>query len=147
MLGALGLKVIATARSGGEALRRVARFKPQLVLLNSSLGERDGLRLVLGVKRVSPDIKMIVMQLLPTNEDVVAYVRAGVTGFIMRDASVAEFVATIRSVADGGCVLPPAMTVTLFSHVAVQPLSRGKRGMKAALQLTAAGTGGGLTTT
>ncbi len=136
MLGAQGLKVIATARSGGEALRQVTRLKPQLVLLDSALGDRDSLRLVEAVKKVSPEIKVIVMHLLPAHEDVVAYVRAGVSGFIMKDASVAEFVGTIRIVADGGSVLPPLMTGTLFEHVAAQALTRGKRGIKAAMRMT-----------
>jgi DNA-binding NarL/FixJ family response regulator len=136
MLGAQGLKVIATARSGGEALRQVSRLKPHLVLLDSALGDRDSLRLVETVKKVSPDIKVIVMHLLPTHEDVVAYVRAGVSGFIMKDASVAEFVATIRSVADGASVLPRLMTGTLFSHVAAQALARGKNGQKAVSRMT-----------
>jgi DNA-binding NarL/FixJ family response regulator len=137
MLGAQGLKVIATARSGGEALRQVTRLKPQLVLLDSALGDRDSLNLVEAVKKVSPAIKVIVMHLLPAHEDVVAYVRAGVSGFIMKDASVAEFVSTIRKVADGASVLPPLMTGTLFSHVAAQAVSRGKRGLKAAMRMTA----------
>lgn len=136
MLGAQGLTVIATARSGGEALRQVARLKPQLVLLDSALGDRDSLRLVQAVKKVSPAIKVIVMHLLPAHEDVVAFVRAGVAGFIMKDASIAEFVGTIRSVADGASVLPPLMARTLFSHVAHEALTRGKRGVKAAMRMT-----------
>jgi DNA-binding NarL/FixJ family response regulator len=136
MLGAQGLQVIATARSGGEALRQVARLKPQLVLLDSALGDRDSLLLVEEVKKVSPSIKVIVMHLLPAHEDVVAYVRAGVSGFIMKDASVAEFIGTIRAVADGRSVLPPLMTGTLFSHVAAQAITRGKRGRRAAMRMT-----------
>jgi DNA-binding NarL/FixJ family response regulator len=137
MLGAQGLTVIATARSGGEALRQVTRLKPQLVLLDSALGDRDSLRLVEAVRKASPATRLIVMHLLPSHEDVVAYVRAGVSGFIMKDAGIAEFVGTIRSVADGASVLPPLMTRTLFSHVADQALKRGKRGLAAATRMTA----------
>jgi DNA-binding NarL/FixJ family response regulator len=136
LLSAQGLKVIATAESGGEALRQVARLKPQLVLLDSALGDRDGLRLVEAVRKASPASKLIVMHLLPAHEDVVAFVRAGVSGFIMKDASVAEFVATIRSVADGAKVLPAPVTKTLFTYVADRVLSRGKRGQKAATRMT-----------
>jgi DNA-binding NarL/FixJ family response regulator len=136
LLDAQGLKVIATARSGGEALRQVTRLKPQLVLLDSALGDRDSLRLVQAVREASPKSKVIVMHLLAAHEDVVAYVRAGVSGFIMKDASVAEFVATLRSVADGASVLPPLMTRTLFSYVATQAVARGKRGLKAATRMT-----------
>src|SRR5512143_2398477 len=88
MLGAQGLEVVATARSGAEALRQVARRKPQVVLLDSALGDRDSLRLVEAVRKASPATRVIVMHLLPAHEDVVAFVRAGVSGFIMKDASV-----------------------------------------------------------
>ena len=137
MLGAQGLEVVATARSGAEALRQVARRKPQVVLLDSALGDRDSLRLVEAVRKASPATKVIVMHLLPAQEDVVAFVRAGVSGFIMKDASVTEFVATIRAVADGESVLPPLMTRTLFSHVAAHAVARGKRRLKAAMRMTA----------
>lgn len=137
MLGGQGLRVVATAGSGTQALRKVTKLKPQLVLLDSALGDQDCLRLVESVKKVSPAIKVIVMHLLPSQDDVAAYVRAGVSGFIMKDASVTEFVASIRTVMDGGSVLPPAVTATLFSHVAEQTLAQGKRRLKAALRLTA----------
>lgn len=136
MLNAQGLQVIATASSGAQALRQVARLKPELVLLDSALGDRDSLRLVGAVKKLSPKVKVIVMQLLPAHEDVVDFVHAGVSGFIMKDASAGEFVAAIRAVADGSSVLPPRMTGSLFSHVADLAVTRRKRGVKAAIRMT-----------
>jgi DNA-binding NarL/FixJ family response regulator len=137
MLSAQGLKVVATARTGAEALRHVARHRPHLVLLDATLGDRDSLTLVTSVKKVFPDIKVIVMHLLPSQEDVIAFVRAGVSGFIMKDASLADFVSTIRAVADGDNVLPPVITGTLFSHVADQAATGKKAALKAALRMTA----------
>jgi len=136
MLGNEGLKVIATAKSGSEALREVERLRPQVVLLDAALGDRDSLRLVEAVKKIGPEIRVIVMHLLPSREDIVDYVRSGVSGFIMKDASIEEFVETIRSVADGVSILPPLMASTLFSHVAAQAVSRGKRSLKAAMRMT-----------
>jgi DNA-binding NarL/FixJ family response regulator len=137
VLGAQGLTVIASARSGRETLRQVTHLKPQVVLLDSALGERAGLRVVEELKKVSPAVKVIVMHLPPARGDVAAYVRAGVSGFVLKDASVAEFVATIRSVADGRSVLPPLLTRSLFAYVAAQALNRGRREPKAATRLTA----------
>jgi DNA-binding NarL/FixJ family response regulator len=136
MLSAQGLSVVATARSGEEALREVARVKPQLVLLDSALGDRDSPRFVHEVRRTFPDIKVIVMGLLPAHEDFVEFIKAGVQGFILKDATIEVFVATILSVADGVSVLPSPLTGTLFSHVAAQALSRGKRGAKAAVRMS-----------
>lgn len=137
MLSAQGLSVVATARSGQEAMREVARVKPQLVLLDSALGDRDSPRFVQEVRQAFPDIKVIVMGLLPAHDDFVEFIRAGVTGFILKDATIEVFVETILSVADGVSVLPSLLTSTLFSHVAAQAQSRGKRGAKAAVRMTA----------
>ena len=84
MLSAQGLSVLATARSGEEALREVARVKPQLVLLDSALGDRDSARFVKEVRDAFPDVRVIVMGLLPAHEDFVEFVKAGVAGFILK---------------------------------------------------------------
>jgi DNA-binding NarL/FixJ family response regulator len=137
VLSAHGLKVVGTARTGADALRHVARMRPHLVLLDATLGDRDSLGIVTAVKKVYPEMKIIVMHLLPVQEDVVAFVRAGVSGFIMKDASLADFVSTIRSVADGESVLPPLIAGTLFSHIAEQAITERKPGVKAAMRMTA----------
>ena len=136
MLSTRGLRVVATARSGQEALRQVERVKPQLVLLDSALGDREGPRFVQEVKQSFPDIKVIVMGLLPAHDDFVDFVKAGVAGFILKDATIEVFLETIMAVANGGSVLPPLMTGTLFSHVAALARSRGRRGAKAAVRMT-----------
>jgi DNA-binding NarL/FixJ family response regulator len=136
MLSARGLSVVATARSGEEALREVARVRPELVLLDSALGDRDSARFVQEVREAFPEVKVIVMGLLPAHEDFVEFVKAGVAGFILKDATIEVFVATILAVADGVSVLPSMMTSTLFSHVAAQALARGTRGVKAAVRMT-----------
>jgi DNA-binding NarL/FixJ family response regulator len=137
LLSAQGLKVVATARSGEEALREVARVKPQLVLLDSALGDREGPRFVQEMRQNFPDVKLIVMGLLPAAGEFVEFIKAGVAGFILKDATIEVFVATIMAVADGAYVLPTPLTHTLFTHVAAQARSRGKRGAKAAVRMTA----------
>jgi DNA-binding NarL/FixJ family response regulator len=136
MLSAQGLDVVASARSGQEAMREVARVKPQLVLLDSALGDRDSARFVQEFKQTFPGIKIIIMGLLPAHDDFVEFIKAGVEGFILKDATIEVFVETILSVADGVNVLPSLLTSTLFTHVAAQALSRGKRGAKAAVRMT-----------
>lgn len=137
MLSAQGLTVVATARSGQDALREVARVKPQLILLDSALGDKDSPRFVNEIRQTFPDIKVVVMGLLPAHEDFVEFIKAGVSGFILKDATIEVFVQTILSVADGVSVLPSLLTTTLFSHVAEQALARGKRGARAAVRMTA----------
>lgn len=137
MLSAHGLTVVATARSGHEALRELARVKPQLILLDSALGDKDSSRFVQEVMQTVPGIKVIVMGLLPAHEDFVDFIKAGVSGFILKDATIEVFIQTILSVAEGVSVLPSLLTSTLFSHVAEQAVSRGKRGARAVVRMTA----------
>jgi len=136
LLSAQGLSVVATARTGQEALREVGRMKPQLVLLDSALGDREGARFVQEIRLAFPDIKVIVMGLLPAHDDFVDFIKAGVAGFILKDATIEVFVSTILAVADGMSVLPSLLTSTLFTHVAAQARARGKRGAKSAVRMT-----------
>ena len=136
LLSAQGLSVVATARSGEAALREVSRSKPDLVLLDCALGDRGSARFVKELKEALPGVKIIVMGLLPAHEEFVDFVKAGVSGFILKDATIEVFVATILAVADGMSVLPPMMAGTLFSHVAAQAMARGRRGAKAAVRMT-----------
>jgi DNA-binding NarL/FixJ family response regulator len=129
------LTVVATASNGDGVLPLVRDAKPQLVLLDSTLGEHDSLRLLEAVKKASPDIRVIVMDLLPT-PDIVEFVAAGCSGFILKDATLESFVSTIRSVAQGIPVLPPPSTGTIFSHVAQQAVRRDPGALREAVTMT-----------
>ena len=118
------LKVVAGASSADTAVFKEA--KPQVVLLDLGLQSGDSLRLAVQVKVDFPDSKVIVMDLLPVHEDIMDFVNAGVSGFIMKDATVDDLVSTIRSVAGGAHVLPPQMTSSLFSQIAKDAIAKGR---------------------
>jgi len=118
------LRVVA-AGSNGETLA-LAEVPPQVVLLDLGLRNGDSLRVAEKVRKELPEAKIIVMDLLPVHEEIVEYVNAGVSGFIMKDASLEDLVGTIRSVAQGAHVLPPQMTGALFSQIARDAVSSGR---------------------
>ena len=99
---------------------------PRVVLLDVGLQDRNSLRLAETVKKEMADSRVIVMDLLPVHEEISEFVNAGVAGFILKDATFEDFIATIRSVADGVQVLPPRMTGTLFSQIAHVAVKRGR---------------------
>jgi DNA-binding NarL/FixJ family response regulator len=117
-------KVVAGGSSADTAVFREA--KPQVVLLDLGLQNGDSLRLAVQVKEDFPESKVIVMDLLPVHEDIMDFVNAGVSGFIMKDATVDDLVSTIRSVAGGAHVLPPQMTSSLFSQIAKDAIAKGR---------------------
>jgi DNA-binding NarL/FixJ family response regulator len=113
-----GFKVLAASADVTEALQKVRKVKPDVVLVDFGLEDHDSLSLTATIHSEVPAARVIVMGLLPIQEDVANYVRAGASGFIMKDASFEEFFATIRAVAGGAEVLPTALTNTLFAQIA-----------------------------
>jgi two-component system, NarL family, response regulator DevR len=109
------VRVVASAVADEVFL---AQVKAQVLLLDVGLRDQDSLRVAALIKKESPDAKIIVMDLMPVNEEIVDFVNAGVSGFVLKDASFEEFVGTIRSVAAGKKVLPQRMTESLFSQIA-----------------------------
>lgn len=128
LLRAEGLRVVAALRSGEDAIPRVLRARPRIVLLDSTLGNHEGPSFVEAITRAAPDVQVVVMDMQPAQQDVIDFVRAGAHGFVMRDATAADIVGTLSGVASGLAVLPPKLTGVLFSHVALQrtmPPGRG----------------------
>lgn len=116
-----GLKVVAALRSADDALRALVRLHPRLVLLDSSVGNGGLPHLVERVRRTSPAASVVVMDLEPAQANVVDLVRAGASGFVLKDATVDELVHTVRQVAAGLCVIPPRLATVLFATIAGPP--------------------------
>jgi DNA-binding NarL/FixJ family response regulator len=121
-----GFKVLAASADVDEALQKARESKPDVVLLDFGLEDHDSLSLTATIHGEIPAFRIIVMGLMPVQEDVADYVRAGASGFLMKDASFEEFVATIRAVAGGAEVLPQALTSSLFTQITANS-SRGSR--------------------
>jgi two-component system response regulator DevR len=107
-----------------------------IVLLDVGLWENDSLHLAAAIREKQPAAKVIIMDLLPIHEDIVEFVNAGVSGFVLKDATLEDLIATIRSVAGGLHVLPPPMTATLFSQIAKSALAREPATVMEAVRMT-----------
>jgi DNA-binding NarL/FixJ family response regulator len=101
-------------------------INPKVILLDVGLHTADSLRVAEEIKRDCPGAKILVMDLLPVHEEVVAFINAGVAGFIMKDATLEDLVQAIRTVAEGVRVLPPQMSGTLFSWIVKDAMNRSQ---------------------
>jgi DNA-binding NarL/FixJ family response regulator len=131
-----GFRVLAASADAAEALKKVKEAKPDIVLVDFGLEDHDSLKLTATVHAEVPEAKVIVMGLLPLQEDVAHYVRAGASGFIMKDASFEEFFSTIRAVAGGAQVLPTQLTNSLFSQIVRNAPIKDKAQVVDAVRLT-----------
>jgi DNA-binding NarL/FixJ family response regulator len=126
--------VIAAVESANTALLK--QTKPDVVLVDATLGNGDSLRLVASIRKTAPATRVIVMDLLPVREDVIDFIRAGASGFLVKDATVDDCVKTIRFVAEGVDVVPPILTGTLLSHIADQAIDRRSPQVLNAVRMT-----------
>jgi len=131
-----GFKVLVASADVAEALLKAREAKPDVVLVDVGLEDHDSLSLTATVHLEIPEARVIVMGLLPLMEDVGNYVRAGASGFIMKDASFDDFFATIRAVAGGAEVLPQALTNSLFTQIVRNVAMGSKTKVLEAVSLT-----------
>lgn len=111
------ISVLAAFGDGDLICDKIGEMKPNVILLDLGLADQNSFELVKILKNKYDDLKIIIMDLVPIQEDILRFVEAGVSGFILKDATISDFTKTIRAVADGEKVLPPMLTGSLFSQI------------------------------
>ena len=87
--------------AGDSEAGAVTEIKPQIFLLDAGLADGDSRRVAAELHLANPESRIIMMDLLPTSDDVMEFVNAGVSGFALKDSTFEEFAETIRVVATG----------------------------------------------
>ncbi len=111
------LKVTAAFGDCAKALQFIRQSQPNVILLDLGLRNQNSLNLAKVLKKDFQKIKIIMMDLVPLQEDLLVFVQAGVSGFILKEATVDDFLKTIRTVAGGAKALPSNLTESLFSQI------------------------------
>src|SRR2546422_11483589 len=101
-------RVVASAEGASSALQRLQEHKPNVVLVDAALGRNRSQRLVESIKEAAPHSRIIMMDMLPEEDDVIDFINRGANGSIAKDAALEELVNTIRQGANGGDGRPPA---------------------------------------
>ena len=120
------MTVVETVGNGENILKIMNKHKPGIILLDLGLRNRSSMNLVKLLKKNFNYVKIIMMDLIPVQADVFEFVQEGVSGFILKDATVTEFLKTIRSVAKGFQILPRNLTGSLFSQIVDHAVSGSK---------------------
>jgi DNA-binding NarL/FixJ family response regulator len=94
-------EVVGEARDGKEAIRETLALAPELVLMDLSMPGMNGMEATAHIKRRSPHIRVIALTAYKTDEYVREALRAGVDGYVLKDASYDELVLALRQVASG----------------------------------------------
>ncbi|MCK9279005.1 MAG: response regulator transcription factor [Melioribacteraceae bacterium] len=134
----LDMNVVATVGNGENIVEMIKKINPTVVLLDLGLRNQNSLQIVKQTRKHFPKIKLIVMDLIPLQADVFEFVQAGVSGFILKDATISDFLKTIRSVSQGEQILPPHLTGSLFSQIVEQAVNGSipKKHIEEAIRMT-----------
>ena len=129
-------KIIAASGNNGNAVIKIQQLKPNIILLDLGLRNQNSLNIVEVVKKDFPGAKIIVMDLAPVPGDISLFINAGASGFILKDASLEDFLSTIRTVSEGIDVMPPDHNGSLFSKIVEHALKGGKIKLNQAVRMT-----------
>jgi len=130
------INIITASGNDNNTAIKIRQLKPDIILLDLGLRNQNSLTVVEAVKKDFPKAKVIVMDLAPAQGDINLFVKAGASGFILKEASLDDFLVTIHAVAEGSNVLPPNLTESLFSHIVEHALKGGKIKLKEAVRMT-----------
>ena len=103
------ISVVGEAGDGADAVRAVARLRPDVVVMDVRMPEMDGLAATAAVLAES-EARVLVLTTFDIDEYVLGALSAGASGFLLKSASGAELVSGVKRVAEGDAVLDPAVT-------------------------------------
>jgi DNA-binding NarL/FixJ family response regulator len=119
-----GLEVVATASNGEEALRRAAVARPNVAVVDLRLPTMTGVDVTRDLVRADPSLRVLVLSASGERDDVLAAVKAGATGYLVKSASREEFLAAVHSVSAGDAVFTPGLAGLVlgeFRRLAEEP--------------------------
>ena len=123
------LEVCGEAETAAQAMSRVEKLKPDLVLVDLSLAGGDGLELVKSLRALQPDRPLLVLSMHDESLNAGRALRAGARGYIMKRVGGERVVGAIREVFQGRIVVSPAMATHLLEEYSGNPFASSSRSM------------------
>ncbi|MFI9590749.1 response regulator [Nonomuraea sp. NPDC052265] len=108
-LSEAGYDVVAVVGEGRQAIRAAAAVRPQVVVLDLHLPDMSGAEVAAGLAGADPAPKVLVLSASAEQDDVLAAVKAGASGYLVKSASREEFLDAVRRTADGDAVFTPGL--------------------------------------
>lgn len=122
LLGKKNIRVVGASPYTPPVLDEIAAKSPSIIVLDSSGFAISNPSLISVLQESIPGVRIVMVDMELDEKTFLKAVREGVVGYVLKDACAAEVAATIRSVALGEAVCPPALSMALFRSVS-QPVS------------------------
>ena len=115
------IEVVAEAENGREAVEKTARFNPDVILMDIRMPELDGLQATRHILAEDNGARILILTTFDLDEYVYEALRAGASGFVLKDDSPEQLLAAIRTVAAGDALLSPTVTKKVIKQFARHP--------------------------
>jgi DNA-binding NarL/FixJ family response regulator len=115
------IEVVAEASNGLEAVEKAARFDPTVVLMDIRMPELDGLEATRRILAADDDARILILTTFDLDEYVYEALRAGASGFVLKDDPPEQLIAAIRTVAAGDALLSPSITKRVIRQFSRTP--------------------------
>ncbi|HPS94091.1 MAG TPA: response regulator transcription factor [Deltaproteobacteria bacterium] len=109
------LEIVGEACDGLDAIRVICEFKPDLALMDLSMPKISGIDAIREVKRCCPETKILVLTVHKTEEYVIASLKAGANGYLLKESTHHELLHAINHVLQGKPYLSPGISDTIIS--------------------------------
>jgi len=121
LTGEEDIEVVAEASNGLEAVEKAARFRPTVVLMDIRMPELDGLEATRRILADDAAARVLILTTFDLEEYIYEALRAGASGFVLKDDPPEQLIAAIRTVAAGDALLSPAITTRVIKQFARIP--------------------------
>jgi DNA-binding NarL/FixJ family response regulator len=111
-----GIEVVAEAEDGEEAVRKAAEFAPDVVLMDVRMPRVSGIAATREIAEVIPTAKILMLTVSDEEDDLYEAVKAGATGYLLKEISIEEVADAIRAVTQGQSLISPSMASKLLTE-------------------------------
>lgn len=110
------VEAVQEASDGREAIAQIQRFSPDIVFMDIAMPNLNGLDALARIKKDFPEIKVVIVSMHADEEYIVQALRSGASGYVLKEAPVAELELALKSVARGEIFLGPSISRTVISN-------------------------------
>ena len=115
------IEVVAEASTGREAIAKVERFKPTLVLMDIRMPELDGLEATRRILAMDDPPRILILTTFALDEYIYEALNAGASGFVLKDDPPEQLIAAVHTVAGGEALLSPEVTRRVIAQFSRMP--------------------------
>ena len=118
-----GFEVVGEAPDGAEAVRLALALRPDVVLMDVSMPALDGVEATRQITRLAPESQVVMLTMHADGDVMARAIQAGAVGFLVKDCSIDDVVATVRLAGSGEAVLSPGLAGSMLADV--KKMTRG----------------------